>query len=937
MLVIEVQPSVNLKSETIEQVVSKMQSSYTSLVATMKADLNNSGVPDVVLKPLTTILQKAKARGREYFNTSKLYLEATKEAIEAQMKCFERLTLKATWHHEPSISGTGPSSIVNIKYIQEHMHLAAQLCARNDCPKISATILQLRARLSSDSQDDFLKTEAKRAIDKAREQFSQVEMLKEEEMDAFKALTELLESGKVYQQPWPQTVLELCARAGDKEAVQHVAIVGLALGVPLAVLRHRIFEMDATVEACRGADLLHAASEGSTAEVIDALSHDHVKLFGLHEHPLLPIGEWVSRKCDPNLEARCRKQVENYKCDIGGNGCVEHSAYRCAHKDCDFDVCSECYEKKNDVDVCLQNQVTPLMLAARSGSRDVVKLLLERGAEPNRRSKHLCTALSLAVEYQSAEAKDVRGSEVVKLLLDRGAHVRQVMPDKEGQTPLYIAIEFGARTENGLQTVTHMLESLTNSHEGKPLATKLLNEETDKKGTTGLMRASQAGGVKMTKLLLNYQADINLVNADGRTALFFAVQAHNSAKRQEDIHEVVQTLCAARADPNIGQPMARGPDRWQFPIDLVIPESPDMVRLLLKHRAHLPTGRATRNLIETVNIALSVLQKVCHRPEQGSKDEVRLKKMYTMTEILLSDCGASANQLEESEIKRFEESQAEIASQFLKLLSPTARDGMASRPASMPRSVSLLQSVKDKDLEKVKEAIQNLQIHDADINERDDKGRSALWTACYTGQTEVVDVLIKNEANLNTPDVRKTTPLCAAVYNTHAGCLQLMIDAKADLNLFDEDGDTPLHNACFVGDLNCTRLLLKHDAHTHKRNLNGELPLDMATSTRGGGPHLEILDTFGAQLTQKVELFDVARPPLHEHPLMFQKEILQEHCCDVGGPRCCVWGTAYRCTEGCDFDVCKECFTDHEHSRGTESGSADQLLLGPLEEYSDEC
>ena len=60
-----------------------------------------------------------------------------------------------------------------------------------------------------------------------------------------------------------------------------------------------------------------------------------------------------------------------------------------------------------------EKNVSPLILAARNGHQDVVKLLLDKGAEPNMADQNGDTALGYAA----------RGGhkDVVQLLFDRGA------------------------------------------------------------------------------------------------------------------------------------------------------------------------------------------------------------------------------------------------------------------------------------------------------------------------------------------------------------------------------------------------------------------------------------------------------------------------------------------------------------------------------------
>lgn len=91
---------------------------------------------------------------------------------------------------------------------------------------------------------------------------------------------------------------------------------------------------------------------------------------------------------------------------------------------------------KEDVNWQDSNGVTALMLASREGHTELVRILLEKGAQVNMQKKFGTSALIIASK---------RGhTEVVKLLLDHGAHV-----NKQGEgwmSPLMMASQYG-RTE----------------------------------------------------------------------------------------------------------------------------------------------------------------------------------------------------------------------------------------------------------------------------------------------------------------------------------------------------------------------------------------------------------------------------------------------------------------------------------------------------------
>lgn len=86
---------------------------------------------------------------------------------------------------------------------------------------------------------------------------------------------------------------------------------------------------------------------------------------------------------------------------------------------------------------------TPLIIASMSAGPDCVKLLLERGADPNAANKVGATALIRAAT----------SFELTRLLLDAGAKV-DVRTTDQGNTPLLLA----ARRFGNSRTVRLLLE-----------------------------------------------------------------------------------------------------------------------------------------------------------------------------------------------------------------------------------------------------------------------------------------------------------------------------------------------------------------------------------------------------------------------------------------------------------------------------------------------
>jgi ankyrin repeat protein len=79
---------------------------------------------------------------------------------------------------------------------------------------------------------------------------------------------------------------------------------------------------------------------------------------------------------------------------------------------------------------------TPLHIASSNGDIEIVKLLIENGADVNKQNKDGTTAL-----YIASQRGDI---EIVKLLIQNGADVNK--QNKDGKTALYIASKWGYPT-----------------------------------------------------------------------------------------------------------------------------------------------------------------------------------------------------------------------------------------------------------------------------------------------------------------------------------------------------------------------------------------------------------------------------------------------------------------------------------------------------------
>ena len=191
---------------------------------------------------------------------------------------------------------------------------------------------------------------------------------------------------------------------------------------------------------------------------------------------------------------------------------------------------------------------TPLHLAAEAGHREVVALLLEKGARIDQENFNGETPLAVAAW---------RGHlDVVALLLAKGAEVNQRIGNN-GETALHMAALGGHRDVAAL-----LLE------EGTAI------DQATSSGTTPLLVAASEGRRELVALLLAKGAAINRANSSGQTPL--AAAAWNGHR------EVVALLLEKGAAVNRLTPSGTTPL-----YDAASGGHREIVRLLLEHGAEV--------------------------------------------------------------------------------------------------------------------------------------------------------------------------------------------------------------------------------------------------------------------------------------------------------------------------------------------------------------
>jgi len=199
-------------------------------------------------------------------------------------------------------------------------------------------------------------------------------------------------------------------------------------------------------------------------------------------------------------------------------------------------------EGKEDV----QRNPMPLIIAAQKGHHEIVRILLDAGANPNLTYPGNQSALIWAASKNHPE--------IVDLLLKFKADT-EIKESVSGQTALLIAVI--KQHEN---IVKLLLE-----HGADP-------NTHSKDGTNSLSQAVIKNNIAIVRELLEAGADVNTHSKDGTNSLIEAVAKNNIA--------IVRELLEAGADVNIKNNFGTTPLIWASSEGFI-----DIVKLLLDHGA----------------------------------------------------------------------------------------------------------------------------------------------------------------------------------------------------------------------------------------------------------------------------------------------------------------------------------------------------------------
>ena len=444
-------------------------------------------------------------------------------------------------------------------------------------------------------------------------------------------------------------------------------------------------------------------------------------------------------------------------------------------------------------------------------TEELIKMLLDNGADVNH-SVDEGSPLMFAV---------LKGKlETSKLLVKKGANINYV-DNSEGFSCLLLAV-----CEEYPKICSFLLE---NGAE--------VNYVRSVDGATPLIWAAKFGRGDICSILLKYGANVNSVyHLNGGTALNFAVLYGHG--------EVASMLMWHGADVNYvneksgGTPLILAVVKNQFDIATNLLHHGADVNKMMKGSTPLPHAVCCRWVDARM---CEILLQFGADPNESFtfKDDILAVPEYLLSRLM-------KDMMPFTENKRLAEIDS-IDSMFLTDENEGTLLQIASMIGDKEKCRILIKYGADKDVSSTygltplmtaakegsigTESIVQLLQEGVDINKKDVKGMTALYTAVQQGCLENVKILLENGADPNIESRKGFTPLHDAAYGGDQDIVKILIQHGANVNSLiyaEYSSTTALHNACMEGNLEVAQVLVEHGAMVECYDGTGAAPLHLA-------------------------------------------------------------------------------------------------------------
>ncbi|MBT3234098.1 MAG: hypothetical protein HN356_14965 [Calditrichaeota bacterium] len=493
------------------------------------------------------------------------------------------------------------------------------------------------------------------------------------------------------------------------------------------------------------------------------------------------------------------------------------------------------------VDALDQDGNTPLIFACGGGFVEIVKILINAGADINFTSApHTSTIghLSLGAVVMSPVKAALRSEnlDIAELLFRKGASIEvQSLPEWGNANYTGLSLLHFMALNNNLSSVKWLLQKGADPND--------LNDV----GQTAAFYGVENNNAKIIRELAKYEIDFNVADIQGKTVLHYAARQGSEEAMKEILKRDINPniVCDLGWTPLVSLVSFNSED----PNDVYSPVWQEKTRRMAS--ALINAGASTDIKVE----GMPLLEYAFDRCNQG------------LAEAILEN-GADPVMLDEDNSTLLHRIQLRGGRGWMVSLlirfgaDPNAVDNkgdtplmsVVSSPCYSSPDLSYITALVEAGVEinfrnpdgltAVTSAVYNsheraakcLLDHGALPDIADNRLCYALYTSVIKRDVPCTQVLLEGGANPNRsfPTKNNFTYLHHAASNSWFDIVRLLLKHGADPNFEDDSGNTPLHHAVLSRYQNegkwCVEALLEAGAKTNIKSLSGATPLEIANS-----------------------------------------------------------------------------------------------------------
>ena len=614
---------------------------------------------------------------------------------------------------------------------------------------------------------------------------------------------------------------------------------------------------DINVRFNDGSTLLHYASRYSKQDIVEfLLKLNLVSVNATNNNQATPLmfACLDGGRLD-NMETLLKFGADINARDIDGSTLL-HYASRYAKQEI---VESSLKLNQISINATSRNQATPLMFVfAYGGGLDNMKTLIQYGADINARDIDGKTLLHYASRYSK--------QEIVEFLLKLN-QISINATNNNQATPLMFACFDGGHLDNMETLIQYGADINVRFNDGSTLlhyASRYSKQDiiefllklnqisvnaTNNNQATPLMFACSNGDhLDNMETLIQYGADINARDIDGKTLLHYA----SRYSKQEIVESLLKLnqISINATSRNQATPLmfvfayGGGLDNMktliQYGADINVSFNDGST--LLHYASRYSKQDVVESSLKLNQISINAINNNQATPLMfACSNGGHLDNMETLIQY---GADINARDIDGKTLLHYASrySKQEIVEFLLKL-------NQISVNATNNNQATLLAfaCLDGGHLDNMKTLLQ----YGADINVRFNDGSTLLHCASRYSKQDIVEFLLKlNQISVNATNNNQATPLMFACFDGgHLDNMETLIQYGADINARDIDGSTLLHYASRYSKQEIVEFLLKLNlVSVNATNNNQATPLMFACSNGGGVDNMKTLIQYGADI-----------------------------------------------------------------------------------------